>query len=304
MTLEQIFAKVGHPIPPPPPLRSPPPPEVRPIVEQRPSSAESGYQAYAPHSTGPSGIAAGAPAPAAALAAAEEAARNRAEDRTPNAPKRLRDYDDALKEYNEEKRLRLDDSVPRPPSVTDRHASSNNSPTAERSEPFADHQKLLALDRERQRQAITNSENYHPSEAAHHPPPVGPIPRPPSSSQLPAINSATPTSAGSSGPSAPLQLPSLGNNSESSKAEQPATDDREGSAIPRPPTSSARAEPSIPRPPSGASVSAMRVEEPAARKMEVDENYDDDEPGEVAGKDKAGERSSPRQAGEAAAAMA
>lgn len=84
----------------------------------------------------------------------------------------------------------------------------------------------------------------------------------------------TPNSA--SGPSAPPpQLPSL-NNTEAMKGE-----DREGSAAARP--------------------VAAAVEEPAARKMEVDENYDDDEP-EV--KEKVSARSSPRQVGEAAAAAA
>lgn len=212
---------------------------MRPLVEQRPSSAESGYQPYPPHPTGPSGIAAGAPAPLAALAAAEEAARNRTDDRPPAAPKRLRDYEDELKAMNgDEKRPRLDDSVPRPPSVTDRR----NSPSAHRA----------SLDR-----ALANSENYHPSEAAHHPPPVGPT-------QLPAINSTAPNSAGSAAPS----LPPL----------EGMKEEREGSA----------------RPPA-------RVEEPPARKMDVDENYDDDE---LEGKEKVSERSSPRTAGEAAAAVA
>lgn len=159
----------------------------------------------------------------------------------------------------DEKRPRLDDGVPRPPSVTDRHPSSTNSPSTHRA----------SLERaDDQRRALANSENYHPSEAAHHPPPVGPLATS-GPTQLPAINSTTPNSA-ASGPS----LPPL------SGAEAMKPDEHDGSAgAARPPTA--------------------RVEEPAARKMDVDENYDDDEP---EGKEKVSERSSPRTAGEAAAA--
>ena len=245
------------PLPPPPPPRdsSPhgsmsvhahitPPPEVRPILEQRPSSA--GSAPYSAHSTGQSGIATGAPPPASALAAAEEAARNRLDERTPSGPKRLRDYEDELKAMsNDEKRQRLDEHGGRPASVPDRHPSSTTSPpTARRS-----------LDHDNDhRRALANSENYHPSEAAHRPPPVGPAP-----SSLPALNAITPNGAAAAAAAA--------------AASQPAP------LLPMADAPLVKGEDVRERVPSGSAAPAApvaRVEEPPARKMEVDEDYDDD----------------------------
>jgi general transcriptional corepressor CYC8 len=173
----------------------------------------------------------GAPAPSSALAAAEAAARER-EDRTPTAPKRLREWeDDPTKQTNDEiKRQRLDDHAPRPPSVPAMNQASP--PSARRS---------LDVDARRAEEQRRANESYHPSEAAHHP-------------ALPSINpQQTPTPA-------PQNLPRL---SEPVKEE--------------------RREPGPPQ------------IEPASRKMEVDENYDDDGEDEKRPVSKS-ERESPRSA--------
>jgi len=224
-----------------------PPPEVRPILEQRPSSA--GSAPYSAHSTGQSGIATGAPPPASALAAAEEAARNRLDERAPSGPKRLRDYEDELKALsNDEKRPRLDEHGGRPGSVPDRHQPSTTSPPSAR-------RSLDRADDHRRALATANSENYHPSEAAHRPPPVGPAP-----SSLPALNATTPNGAAAAAAAA-------------AAASQPG---------PLPPMADAPlVKGEEPRERMPAAPPAPRVEEPPARKMDVDEDYDDDGDGDA-----------------------
>ena len=252
------------PLPPPPPrdpsphgpmsmhTRITPPPEVRPIMEQRPSSAGSGP--YAAHGTGPPGIAAGAPPPASAQAAAEEAARNRVDDRSSSGPKRLREYEEDHKVLsNDEKRPRLDEHGSRPPSVTDRHPSSNNSPsTARRSlERAEDH-----------RRAIANSENYHPSEAAHHHPPP---------SSLPALNATTPNgaaavaaaAAAAAASSGPAPYPPMADAPPTIKGEEPR-----GDRAPLPGAAAVAAGAGVPQ------AAQPRVEEPPVRTVVVDEDYD------------------------------
>ncbi|KZF19957.1 TPR-like protein [Xylona heveae TC161] len=186
-----------------------PPPEVRPIVDTRaPSSPGSAYthQQY-PHPSIQSqsgGIASGAPPPAAALVAAEAAARER-EDRAPSvAPKRLREWEDEAasvkKHANEENRARLDD-----------HRHHRASPPDRMSSPRERHRRSSSAARrmEDQRQA---NDNYHPSEAAHHPP----------------------------------SLPSMHHAPQIAQAVEPPRDDRREQV------------------------------ESAARKMDVDEDYDED----------------------------
>ena len=124
---------------------------------------------------GGAGIAGGAPPPASAMTAADAAARDRVDERPPSAIKRGRDWDNVegpnKKIANEETRLRQDEIGRRatPPSELHRRSSSE-------------------ARREEQRRA---NENYHPSEAAHHPPtlpsiqhmqqPAGPSTMPPMS---------------------------------------------------------------------------------------------------------------------------
>ena len=219
------------------PRISSPPLEVRPIMDNRPTSAGSGYQhhGYPPHhqnSVTP-GIGMGAPGPSSHPI---EMAREK-EDRTP-APKRMREWEDdpmVGKQPTEEKRPRLDDVVPRPPSVANQPIQAS---------PPSRHSLDADVRRgEDQRRA----EPYHPSEAAHHP-------------TLPAIQQQA-----LSNQQPPQQLPRL---SEPIKEERPR-------------------EPQM---------------EPASRKMDVDENYDDDGEEEKRPMSTKPERESSR--GAAAAAVA
>lgn len=143
-----------------------PPPEVRPIIDDRVPSPGSGYphQQYQHHlnPTQPGGIATGAPPPTAALAAAEAAAARERDDRPPAGFKRPLDPEDDYKMSNKkpangDSRGRLDDhhhhrapSTERVPSPRERHRRTSSEAR-----------------RENQQRA---NDNYHPSEAAHHPP--------------------------------------------------------------------------------------------------------------------------------------
>ncbi|KAJ5471643.1 Transcriptional corepressor Cyc8 [Penicillium desertorum] len=199
--------------PPPPYQNRPfsPAPEIRPIRDERPSSPGSGYplQQFHPGPTlppqvpGGNSIASGAPAPASAATAAEAAARDR-EDRPTSAMKRGREWEaeagPVKKHANEESRARLDDQTNRRPSPPARLPSPGEMQRRSSSEA-------------RREDARRANENYHPSEAAHHPP------------TLPSIQDVPPR-------------PSAG--------------------------------PKAPRP------EAPPAHEPPARKMDVDEDYDDE----------------------------
>ncbi|KKY27442.1 putative transcriptional corepressor cyc8 [Phaeomoniella chlamydospora] len=181
--------------------------ELRPLREERPQSPGGGFQQqyHPPPFNQQSNIASGAPAPASALAAAEEAARQR-DERPPSAMKRLREWESdtgpVKKIANEETRARLDD-----------HMSRRASPPLRAPSPRPVHRRGSEELRREEQQRRAN-ENYHPSEAAHHPP--GPA--------LPSIQ----------------HLPPMHQQSEPMKEE--------------------RKDPI----------------EPAARKVDVDDNYDDD----------------------------
>ncbi|KAJ5974475.1 hypothetical protein N7481_011685 [Penicillium waksmanii] len=115
----------------------------------------------APNSTG---IASGAPAPAsaaAAAAAAEAAARERGEDRPASAMKRGREWEGesgpVKKLASDENRARLDDQNSRRPSPPAHLPSPSEMQRRSSSEA-------------RREDARRANENYHPSEAAHHPP--------------------------------------------------------------------------------------------------------------------------------------
>ncbi|KAF2196202.1 TPR-like protein, partial [Delitschia confertaspora ATCC 74209] len=216
-------ANVPPPPPPPPTLSGPPnqgplpsygrmaspPPEVRPIVENRAGSPRSGYPQQYQHHPDPSsagGIASGAPAPASALAAAEAAARER-DERPPTAPpKRLREWEDgdhmkSKPPANDEKRQKLEEPHSRRPSPPPHRISSPQVPR---------HSPQDAPDARR------FNDGYHPSEAAHHPTPLAPI------------------------PIAPINPPPHARMTETPKQER------------------------------------VEHHEPAARHMDVDENYDDE----------------------------
>ena len=227
-----------------PPYHRPftPPTEIRPIRDERPSSPGSGYPsqnfhtgplAPAPPAGGTPGIASGAPAPATASAASEAAARDRVDERPPSAMKRGREWEaDAgpvKKLASEETRARLDDQTNRRPSPPARMPSPGEMQRRSSSEA-------------RREDARRANENYHPSEAAHHPP------------TLPSIQSMPPHAAG--GPN----LPPMGEGA-APASNGPASG---------PPSAHTpvKEEPSRSDAPSS--------HEPPARKMDVDEDYDDE----------------------------
>ncbi|KAI9770700.1 MAG: glucose repression mediator protein [Geoglossum simile] len=205
---------IGGPGPTPPYGRGNSPiPEVRPLVDERMPSPNSGYPhhqyQHRPNPSQPSNIASGAPPPAAAVAAAEAAARER-DDRPPSAHKRTREWEEDIsskRPASDENRARLEDHHHHRPSPPDRMSS-----------PHEPQRRNSSEARRAEEQRRTN-DNYHPSDAAHHPPNLMPINHP--------------------------QLPPM---------------------------------------------SEVAGEEPALRKMEVDENYDDD------GEDNKPERTSPPSA--------
>ncbi|KAF2839640.1 TPR-like protein [Patellaria atrata CBS 101060] len=214
-------------LPPVYPRVSSPPPEVRPLVENSVSSPNSKYphQPYQHHpNTATPGIERGAPPPAAAQVAADAAARDR-DDRTPVAPKRLREWDEensGQKPQNEDKRPRLDDPFIRRSSPAPKVQSPGR-----RSPLEAEARRL-----EEQRRA---NESYHPSDAAHHP------------HSLPSIHQAPPP---------PPQH-----------------------HVPEPPKEERREQ-----------------HEPAARKVDVDEDYDDSGEDEKRNGPSRSEKNSPRSA--------
>lgn len=206
-----------------------PPPEIRPIAEPRPASPGPNYSQHYQHHPNTSqsvGIAAGAPPPTAALAAAEAAAQ--AGHERPNGLKRSHESDDEYKVSNKhitngENRIRLDDHLHRRPSPPDRKSSPRARQASPRGRPQSPpygrpasprHSRSSSAARRDERRRA--DENYHPSEAAHHP------------STLPSMNQQPPNE--------PPQTP----------ASETGRDER------------------------------RETYEAAARKMEVDEDYDDE----------------------------
>lgn len=189
------------------------------------------------------GIAGGAPPPASALTAAEAAARER-DDRPSSAMKRPREWEGepgpSKKPANEENRSRTDEQISH---RTSPHLTS----------PRGLHRRNSS-DARREEQRRTN-ETYNPSEAAHHPPTLPSIqhmqqpsqPQPQGTSAIPSMAAEAPA-----GPQPQQQGPAAGPlpGPPSVPSQQPK-EERE------------RKEP-------------VQFHEPAARKMDVDEDYDDD----------------------------
>ena len=133
-----------------------PPTEIRPLREDRPMTPGSGYPQQAYHVQHFPNIASGAPPPAAAMVAAEAAARDR-DERPPSAMKRSREWEAdgrSKKVASEENRTRLDEFPSRRTSPPERMASN-------------DHYRRSSSERRENERRV--NENYHPSEAAHHP---------------------------------------------------------------------------------------------------------------------------------------
>lgn len=221
-----------------------PPTEIRPIRDvrdERPSSPGSTYPHQQYHhgpsvpvqTPGSTGIAGGAPPPPSAITAAEAAARER-DDRPASAMKRGREWDaeagPSKKLASEETRARLDEQVTRRVTPPNRMPSPGEMQRRSSSEVRREDQRRI-------------NENYHPSEAAHHPP------------TLPSIQHMPPHPSG--GPS----LPPMAESS------APASNG--------PPSGPPSAQLPVKEEPTR--VEQGPAHEPAARKMDVDENYDDDE---------------------------
>lgn len=234
------------------PSRMGSPPEIRPILDSQNTSPNTkfGRQPFEHHPTsGTPSIAGGAIPPNAALQAAEAAARER-EDRPSTAPpKRHREWEDDAssmssqkKPANDESRSRLEDPSSRRASPPDRMDRVPNSPYRSPSEVRrADDQRRA-------------TENYHPSEAAHHPPALGP----------PQIKSQ------------PQPSPRIGANEERRDQPTPAPPAQQ---LPPPPQPQQQAPTQAPPPaqsqPPPQSQAPQPHLEPAARKMDMDEDYDD-----------------------------
>lgn len=190
----------------------------------------------------PGGIEGGAPAPPSALAA-ETAAAERNGDRPGSAgPKRHREWEEesaVKKPASEEVRAQMDNRHHRRPSSPLAEPVRRSSSEIRRAEEqrHADEQRRA----EEQRRA---NDNYHPSEAAHHPPTHG------GPNHLPPMQQGPPAHSPSHEHPPPPPPPAA-------VKEYPA-EDRERQDHPPPP----------PAP--------VGEPERAARKMDVDEDYDDE----------------------------
>ena len=245
-----------------------PRPEVRPLMDNRISSPKSGYplQQYPHHGdiSNPGGIEAGAPPPASALAAAEAAAAQRNDGRPGSVgPKRIREWEDESsmkKPASDEIRARMEDVRHRRPSTPSGEPFRRSASEARRigieDQRRIDDQRRSEEQRRAEDQRRTDeqrraedqrqaNENYHPSEAAHHPP-------------IHVIPNALP----------PMQGGLLGAHTPSHELPPPLPPqvhpveerERERERLDHPPP---------PHTPIG-------EPERAARKMDVDEDYDDD----------------------------
>ncbi len=153
-----------------------PPPEIRPLADDRGPSPGPSYSHHHYHHSTPSqtgGIAAGAPPPVAALAAAEAAAARERDDRPLTGFKRMHEPDDDYKvphkiPANGDSRSRLENFHHRRASPDSKPSRGRPSPPRIRqaSPPGRDRRGSSEARLEDQRRP---DENYHPSEAAHHP---------------------------------------------------------------------------------------------------------------------------------------
>ncbi|KAF1808546.1 TPR-like protein [Eremomyces bilateralis CBS 781.70] len=258
-------------------------PEVRPIVDNRPTSAGSGYHppGFPPHPAGPTSLPQGGPPPLTTHPV--EPTRDR-DDRNPIGPKRYREWEDHDTKGpgpDDSKRQRMSSPPPPPPPPQPvRHSPEQPrtiSPLHPKDEQDADarmHKHPLSSD------AGGASSPYQPSGAAHtryqpHPPPpppeysshpATPVVRPPSATHAPLPAPPTPTHQPTPPHPAPHQVPTPLSTGSSAL---PPMELKEGSKPHEP--------------------------EPAARRMEIDESYEDEEDGRKAGSGKGEGKGSPRE---------
>ncbi|GAM84395.1 hypothetical protein ANO11243_023890 [Dothideomycetidae sp. 11243] len=234
-----------------------PAPEVRPINDAGVAPSPNGSyqrQSYQPYGQqGLPSITGGAPPPLAAVHAAEAAAREREERPPATAPKRHREWEEdnsSKRHANDEARSRQEDANSRRPSPPDKIPSSPQRGPSEA--------------RRAEELRLPPNDGYHPSEAAHHQP-LPPI----SQSQEPSPRSAapveerreqpTPTPANAVRASPQTQY----QGSPTAKSQHPGQHPGQSATQPPPP------------PPQQQQQQQQQQLEPAARKMDMDENYDD-----------------------------
>ncbi|KAI9891945.1 MAG: glucose repression mediator protein [Vezdaea aestivalis] len=256
---------VGGPVP-PYGRGNTPPPEIRPIIENRGPSPNSNYhhsQPYASHAPNPSqpgGIAAGAPLPPAAQAMADAAvaARERDERQQPLPPKRLREWEDesspSKKAANEDNRVRPDESP----------YHLRQSPPDRNLSPREQHRRRSSSEARRAEDQRRANENYHPSEAAHHPP------------TLPAMMPPNPHPHGPP-QSQPQSHPPLLTPQQSQPLPQQAPQPLPPQPQPQPQPQALAHAPQLPPMAEAPKEDRARELEPPARKMDMDENYDEDD---------------------------
>lgn len=271
-----------------------PRPEVRPIISATMPSPKTTYpnQPPYPHHTDipeRSVIEGGALPPVPGLAAPEPvASADRGDNRPPSVgPKRMREWEDepaVKKPASDENRARLEDMHHRRPSTPPRdreqfHRSSSEARRAEdqrrieeqrlaEEQRQADNQRRVEDQRRAAEQRAAEqrraNENYHPSEAAHHPPTHGMQGHP----AMQQDSRPPPPHTYEVGP--PPSLPR-----QATPIKEVAVDERDRQQVPvsQQPSLAQRMEQPPPAPTQPAPVSEP---ERAARKMDVDENYDDD----------------------------
>lgn len=140
-----------------------PPTELRPIRDERPPSSNSNYHhpqlppapSFPPMTNGNQ-----TPGPTAPPSATSEMPPRDRDERPPSAMKRNREWEaegPSKKIANEETRARLDD-----------HSSRRFSPPSRNETPRSDRYRRSSSELRRENERRIN-DNYHPSEAAHHP---------------------------------------------------------------------------------------------------------------------------------------
>ncbi|KAJ6135562.1 hypothetical protein N7512_000722 [Penicillium capsulatum] len=224
-----------------PPYHRPftPPTEIRPIRDERPSSPGSTY----PHQQYHHGPSAPTPQPggptgiASGAPVPSTAADAAARDRVDERPpSAMKRGREWEAESGPVKKLASDETRAR----LDDQNSRRPSPPARM--PSPSEMQRRSSSEARREDARRANENYHPSEAAHHPP------------TLPSIQNMPPHTAG--GPS----LPPMAEGAPPAPSGPPSGPPSAHTPV--------KEEPSRPEPPSS--------HEPPARKMDVDEDYDDD----------------------------
>lgn len=270
-----------------------PAPEMRPMMENRPPSPRSvfpGLQqaklfrpSHHSESGAPGGIAGGAPPPASAMVAAEAAARDR-DDRPPSVVpfKRHREWEDReddgmhKKNATEETRARLEDphhgrrspALPMTPQEREKPGPSRMSailsapPSASKSSPDGGR---------RAEEVRLANENYRPSEVAHHPAPLNTIlhQQERKNENIAVLNAGTPLRGGTPAKREPTPMrngPDEAHIQRQRDREEMDRRDREREMERQERERRDRERREI----------SMRIEEPAARKMDIEEDYDDD----------------------------